>query len=133
MKRLLTLLTLLILTTAAIAQDRITISGKVLDKSNGDPLIGVNIVQQGTTNGTISDIDGKFSLNVDRNSTVLISYIGYKAQEFVANSEKEFKILLEESQVVGFSPFPHEDLVGIAFLSTEMEIAVGDRQVKPEG
>ena len=96
MKRLLTLLTLLILTTAAIAQDRITISGKVLDKSNGDPLIGVNIVQQGTTNGTISDLDGKFSLNVDRNSTVLISYIGYKAQEFVANSEKEFKILLEE-------------------------------------
>ncbi|MBQ1697737.1 MAG: carboxypeptidase-like regulatory domain-containing protein, partial [Bacteroidales bacterium] len=96
MKRLLTLLMLVLLTTAAIAQDRITISGKVLDKSNGDPLIGVNIVQQGTTNGTISDIDGKFSLSVDKNSIVLISYIGYKAQELVANSEKELKLFLEE-------------------------------------
>ncbi|MBO7565930.1 MAG: carboxypeptidase-like regulatory domain-containing protein, partial [Bacteroidales bacterium] len=96
MKRLLTLLMLVLLTSAAIAQDRITISGKVLDKGNGDPLIGVNIVEQGTTNGTISDIDGKFSLSVTKNATVLISYIGYKAQEFVANSEKEIKILLEE-------------------------------------
>lgn len=96
MKRLLTLLMLVLLTSAAFAQDRITISGKVLDKGNGDPLIGVNIVQQGTTNGTISDIDGKFSLSVEKNSNILISYIGYKAQELVANSEKELKIFLEE-------------------------------------
>ena len=55
-------------------QKRIT--GIVTDP-NGDPIIGANVVEKGTTNGTITDLDGKFSLTVDDRSSLLVSYIGF--------------------------------------------------------
>ena len=56
------------------------ITGTVIDK-NGEPIIGANVVEKGTTNGTITDIDGKFALEVNENSILLISFIGYTSQE----------------------------------------------------
>lgn len=58
----------------------IMVSGTVTD-SNSEPLIGVNVLVKGTTNGTITDFDGKFSLSTPPNGTLVFSYIGYKAQE----------------------------------------------------
>ncbi|WP_368389562.1 carboxypeptidase-like regulatory domain-containing protein, partial [Parabacteroides goldsteinii] len=57
-----------------------TVTGVVTDKT-GEPIIGANVLQKGTTNGTITDIDGKFTLTVPQNSVIVISYIGYNPQE----------------------------------------------------
>lgn len=69
-----------------VVQNNHRISGRIID-STGEPLIGVNILEKGTTNGTITDFDGKFILNVSPNSTLVISYIGYKEQEIKVNNQ----------------------------------------------
>ena len=70
----LSLLLLLIITPFCIFSQTRTISGKVID-SNNESLIGVNVIEKGTTNGTVTDIDGNFSVNVPSNATLLISYV----------------------------------------------------------
>ena len=63
-----------------ITQQTVTVSGVVKDRK-GEPIIGANIMEKGTTNGTITDFDGKYRLNVKGSQSVLvISYIGYKTQ-----------------------------------------------------
>ena len=71
------------------------IKGKIVD-SNGDPVIGANVMVKGTTNGCITDIDGNFSLK-DAKGTLVISYIGYKTEEVqVKGHETNLKIVLKE-------------------------------------
>lgn len=66
------------------------ISGKVVD-SKGEAIIGANVVEKGTTNGTITDFEGNYTLNVPSNSVLVISYIGYKTQEvFVSKAKKGY-------------------------------------------
>ncbi|MDR0573147.1 MAG: SusC/RagA family TonB-linked outer membrane protein [Tannerella sp.] len=72
-----------------------TISGVVLDES-GEPVIGANVVEKGTTNGAITDTDGKFVLNVKKNAILQISYIGYITQETVVKNQSEITITLSE-------------------------------------
>ncbi len=86
-----------------------TITGTVVD-SNGEPVIGANVIQKGTTNGTITNFDGEFSLNVPAGSTIEITYIGYLKQEVHVGNQKNIKIVLvEDSQsldevvVVGYA------------------------------
>ncbi|WP_299230770.1 carboxypeptidase-like regulatory domain-containing protein, partial [uncultured Bacteroides sp.] len=62
-----------------------TINGKVLD-ATGEPIIGANVLVKGTTNGTITDIDGKFTLNVPTECVLQISYIGFNTQEIKVTS-----------------------------------------------
>ena len=61
---------------SVIQQDNITVIGKIVDE-NGEPLPGATIQQQGTTNGTITDIDGNFSLSVPSDAILSVSFIGY--------------------------------------------------------
>lgn len=56
------------------------VSGTIVSKSDGQPIIGATILEQGTTNGTITDFDGKFSLTVKQGAEISISYIGFKTQ-----------------------------------------------------
>ena len=73
-----------------------TVRGKVVDAS-GEPVIGASVVEKGNpSNGTITDIDGNFSLSVKPGATLLISYIGYKSQEVQAISGKSVNITLKE-------------------------------------
>ena len=65
-----------------------TIKGKIVDEK-GEPLIGVNVAVDGTNTGTITDLDGNFSMSALANSTLKVSYIGY-ATQLIAVSEKEF-------------------------------------------
>ena len=112
MKRLLTLLlTLTLLTTAVFAQNAgVTVSGKVTSKNDGDALIGVTIIEKGTTNGTITDIDGNYTLVVDENSTLTASYVGYQTLEFVVpKNGGTINFLLEEDNV------GHEEVVVIGY------------------
>lgn len=63
-----------------------TIKGKIVD-SNGEPVIGANVMVKGTTNGCMTDIDGNFSLK-DAKGTLVISYIGYKTEEVQVKGER---------------------------------------------
>lgn len=73
---------------ASISQQsaKITTQGTIVD-AQGEPLIGVSILEVGTTNGTITDIDGKFTLQVASGATLEISYIGYKTQQLTATPD----------------------------------------------
>lgn len=77
------------------------ISGKVVD-SKGESIIGANIMEKGTTNGTITDFDGNFNLNVAANAVLQISYIGYKTQEIPVNQLKAGAVitLKEDTEVM---------------------------------
>ena len=78
-----------------VTQNGKRITGKVSDQ-NGDPIIGANVVEKGTTNGTITDIDGNFSLSVPENAVVTVSYIGYIAKDVAVGSQTSLNINLEE-------------------------------------
>lgn len=71
------------------------VTGTVLD-ADGTPLPGASIIEQGTTNGTQSDFDGNFTINVDGNATLTISYIGFASQEVAVNGRSTINITLEE-------------------------------------
>jgi TonB-linked SusC/RagA family outer membrane protein len=80
---------------SALQQQKRTLTGTVVDAA-GVPIIGANIVEVGTTNGTVTDVDGKFSLNVDNNATIHISYIGYLDQEIPTTSRTSIDVVLME-------------------------------------
>ncbi len=84
----------------------VSISGKVID-ANGDPLIGVNVMEVGTENGTITDIDGAFVITAEKNVTLKVTYVGYRTQEVRAHNGmtvmlREDTKLLDEVVVVGY-------------------------------
>lgn len=78
---------------------KIKVSGKVVD-NNGTPIIGATILEKGTTNGTITDYDGNFEIDATEKSSIEISYIGYKPQQLVADSERYIAITLKEDNEV---------------------------------
>ncbi len=71
---------LMLFTSMAWAQTR-TVSGKVTSAEDGTPMPGVNVVVKGTTNGTATDADGKFSLSVENEAVLVFTFIGYKTTE----------------------------------------------------
>lgn len=79
-----------------IAQQSVSVSGTVKDRE-GEPMIGVSILEKGTSNGAITDLNGNFKLNIRNNQSVLlISYIGYKSQEVTVGANRNFNITLQE-------------------------------------
>lgn len=94
----------------AEAQTGRTISGIVVSEVDNEPLIGVNVVQKGTTNGVVTDLDGKFTLTVPDGSVLQISYIGYQEQLLTVKPNitvyqvalKEDSQALEEVVVIGY-------------------------------
>ena len=81
----------------ATQQSGKNITGVVLDQ-NGDPIIGANVIEKGTTNGVVTSIDGDFTLNVPNNNAVIqVSFIGYDTQELQVGNTTNFTIRLKES------------------------------------
>ena len=70
-----------------------TVTGVVVD-ANGEPIIGASVVEKGTTNGIVTDMDGKFSLNVKVGTTLQITFVGYQPQDVKAT--KSMKVVLKE-------------------------------------
>ncbi len=94
------------------------VEGVVVD-ANGAPLIGVSVVQDGTSNGFVTDMDGHFSLSVPVNSTLKISYVGYETQYVTVKDQKNLRIVLREDSkalsevvVVGYGTIRKADLAG---------------------
>lgn len=114
-KRLgMTMMTLL-LTLSMFAQT--TVQGTVTDAANGEPIIGASVLEIGTTNGTITDFDGNFSLMVKPGAKLAISYMGYKTQELTAAQNMVVKLgedseLLDEVVVVGYGVVKKNDATG---------------------
>ena len=72
---------------AAVTVSADVITGVVMAEGEPDPIIGANIMVKGTTNGTITDIDGNFSLQAKVGDVLVVSYMGYKSQEVKADSD----------------------------------------------
>ena len=95
------------------------VSGVVKD-ATGEPIIGASVLEKGTTNGTITDLNGSFGLSVGANATVVISFIGYANQEYVINKNnmtlnvtlKEDTEMIDEVVVVGYGVQKKENLTG---------------------
>lgn len=83
--------------TLSVAAQQVAVRG-VVKESSGEPVIGANVIVRGTSSGTITDMNGQFTLSVDKKTNVVlvISYIGYKAQEITYNGEKVLNVVLSE-------------------------------------
>ncbi len=111
--------------TGEISQQTRKVSGKVTD-SSGEPLLGVNVIVKGTTNGTITDLNGGYSLNVEADAILTFSYIGYVAQSLPVTSNimnvemKEDLQRLDEVVVVGYGTQQKKDITGsVAVVDTK--------------
>lgn len=94
------------------------VTGTIIDET-GEPMIGVSVLVQGTTTGTVTDLDGKFVLEIPANATLVISYIGYKTQNIKVGSQHAFAIkmesdneVLDEVVVIGYQTIKRKDLTG---------------------
>ena len=113
----------------ATQSNKITVSGTVLDKTTNDPLIGVSVVVKGVANaGTITDMDGKFTLKLPYAEAPLVfSSLGYQPQEIVPGAKKELTVLLQEDTkalqevvVVGYTKQRKETMIGsVATITTK--------------
>lgn len=92
------LLALLFMVCVVVQAQSLQVSGTVVSKSDGEPVIGATILEQGTTNGTITDFDGKFSLTVKQGAEISISYIGFKSQ--VVKAQTVLNVVLAEDTEV---------------------------------
>ena len=94
----------------------ISVVGKVVD-ANGEPLVGASVVEAGTSNGTITDLDGAFVLSVEPNVTLVVSYVGYKDQEVRAHKDmvvmlREDTQVLDEVVAIGYGTQKKANLTG---------------------
>ena len=115
-----TLLCLLVtMISFSISAQNVTVKGTVKDKT-GETVIGASVVQKGNTgNGTITDIDGNFTLSVPNNTTLIISYVGMKTQEVALKGKKQINVVLEDDAqaldevvVIGYGTAKKKDLTG---------------------
>ncbi len=104
--------------SSSTQQNTRKITGIIKDQS-GEPVIGANIVEKGTTNGTITDIDGEYSLEVGSNSILVVSYIGYITQEIPVGKNNTLDVLLREDTetldeviVIGYGTTKRKDFTG---------------------
>lgn len=125
MTRLLTLLAALFVSFQLSAQ----VAGKVSDQ-NGEPLIGVTILEKGTSNGAITNVDGAFTIKVPTNAILIINYTGYASQEIPVNGQAVLNIILSEDiqtleqvVVVGYGTQKKKDL-------TTAVVVVGEKDIR---
>lgn len=107
------------LITGVISGQSRNLNGLVLDAKNNEPIIGASILIKNTDNGTITDIDGKFSINVNDNDILVISYIGYATQEVPVAGKKDISValktedvLLDQVVIVGYGAQRKVDITG---------------------
>ena len=123
MKRFSILLFVLLLSVSAFSQ-KVSISGEVIDNQN-EPVIGATVKEHGTTNGVVTDIDGKFSIQVGKNAVFDISYVGYKTKSVRATQGMKIVLedetnLLEEVVAIGYGSVKRKDVTtAVSSVSTE--------------
>ncbi|WP_455622037.1 SusC/RagA family TonB-linked outer membrane protein [Parabacteroides sp.] len=110
------------------AQGKKAITGTVVDE-RGEPVIGANVVEKGTTNGTITDMDGRFTMEVGAKAVLVVSYIGFNAQDVAVGTKSNLTITLEEDTqaleeivVVGYGTQKKVNLTGSVSALNEKDI-----------
>ncbi|WP_321479276.1 TonB-dependent receptor [uncultured Bacteroides sp.] len=118
MKNMCMVLIVLFTITSSLSAQNISLSGNVKDKT-GESVIGASILEKGTTNGTITDLNGNFTLNVSGTKPLIISYIGMKSQEVKIKGKKQIKVILEDDAkaldevvVIGYGTAKRKDITG---------------------
>lgn len=108
---------LILLPATLMAQS--TATGTVTDKANAMPLPGVNVIIKGTTRGTVTDFDGKYSLEVSQGEVLVFSYVGYTTQEIIFNGQSPIDVAIEEDAsqldevvLIGYGSVKKEDATG---------------------
>ncbi|WP_420148448.1 SusC/RagA family TonB-linked outer membrane protein [Spirosoma sp.] len=109
-----------VLVTATFAQSsRQVVSGKITAADDGEALVGATVTEKGTTNGTTSDVNGSFRLNVTSNATLVVSFIGYAPQEIPVGNKTTINVALKTDQqqlqdvvVIGYGTQRKKDLTG---------------------
>lgn len=129
MKKIPLVLLILLMTHVVFAQVR-TITGVVVDKSGGEPIPGVNVVVVGTTNGVITDFDGKYEIEVKKGSILLFSFVGMTSQQIKVGDNTEINVTmipdvvaLEEVVAIGYGTVKKSDLTGSVSSIGSSEIA----------
>lgn len=123
------LLTLFLMLPFYVLSQKVAVTGEITDE-NGEPVIGVTVMEKGTTNGTMSDIDGKFSINVKPSSVLSVSYVGYVSQQIPVKGVSHLKIVLKEDNqmldevvVVGYGTMKKSDMTGAISTVTGEDLA----------
>lgn len=119
LKKMLTLVCAFLITSLSFAQTNKIVTGNITDAATGEALIGVNIVEVGTLNGTTTDLDGNFSINVSDNAVLEISYIGYETLEESVKGKTVLNIklaakteMMDEVVVVGYTTMKKQSVTG---------------------
>jgi len=114
-----------------VAQSR-TVTGTVTSGDDGTPLPGVSIVEKGTTNGTVTDADGNFSINTKDEATLVFTFVGYRGQEVVVGGQSQIKVTLEtdvtalsEIVIVGYGEVQKRDATGAVMNLTSKDFNKG--------
>ena len=123
----------------AVEQKVKKVTGTIRD-NHGEPIIGANVFVKGTTSGTVTDMDGNFSLEVPEQGTLVVSYIGYLTKEMpIGKGQQNVEVaLIEDTQaldevvVVGFAKQKKANLTG-SVSSVKMDEVMGDRPVPTTG
>jgi Outer membrane receptor proteins, mostly Fe transport len=110
------LLLLGVLLPACMFAQQIKVQGVVKDQA-GEAVIGASVLQKGTSNGTITDLEGKFSLNVLSNAVLTVSYVGYKSKDVPVNGQSQVQVVLSENSkmlnevvVIGYGTMDKKEL-----------------------
>ena len=118
MRSLMTALLCVLLSFSAIAQNRITVTGVIYDE-NGEPMPGAGVLIEGTTKGTVADVDGKYSIETAKGTALVYNFIGYKDQVVTVREKTVINVTLEpdrtvldEVVVVGYGTMKKSDLTG---------------------
>lgn len=124
--KLFSCLVLMFLSISMVAQ-KVPVSGTVSDQAG--PVIGASVIEKGTTNGTMTDNDGHFTLTVSKGAVIEISSIGYKTQEITVGAQTNFTVTLSEDNefldevvVVGYGSMKKSDLAGASVSMKESDL-----------
>lgn len=124
--KLFSCLVLMFLSISMVAQ-KVPVSGTVSDQTG--PVIGASVIEKGTTNGTMTDNDGHFTLTVSKGAVIEISSIGYKTQEITVGAQANFTVTLSEDNefldevvVVGYGSMKKSDLAGASVSMKESDL-----------
>lgn len=119
LKKMLTLVCAFLITSLSFAQTNKIVTGNIKDAATGEALIGVNIIEVGTVNGTTTDLDGNFSINVPDNAVLEVSYIGYETLEESVKGKTVLNIklaakteMMDEVVVVGYTTMKKQNVTG---------------------
>ncbi len=117
MKRILLIAVLVLASTALALAQTMKVQGTVIDKGFDEPIMGATVVEVGTTNGTVTDLDGNFELTVQEGATLQFSFVGYSTQQHPAAEQMHIELsedaeLMEEVVVTGYTTQRKADLTG---------------------